>query len=58
MRPWDEFEEDDNDEFEDEISPEGSKWVDAALEDGWSEREAEELGREWDRQEENDSFKY
>lgn len=40
-----------------EITESGEKWVDAAIHDGWSPREAEELGREWDRLEEKDRYK-
>ena len=53
MKYWNGY----KDELESEITSEGQKWVDAAIYEGWSPREAEELGREWDRQEENDPFK-
>lgn len=56
MNPWNDIEEDDDD-LDGDLSSDGQRWVDAALHDGWSRREAEELGREWDRLEEKDRFR-
>lgn len=57
MSYWgkDDFEEDEV--YERDITSEGRKWVDAARYEGWSRREAEDLGREWDRLEEKDRYK-